>query len=549
MKKYRLLKSKEFAMRLCRILGLTSSKSTGSKRDLHRVIPQFEALEDRLVPSIVTDYTQIAQMFPRHSVPTTLALNFDGWRDNTQWWDDATFGLISGDYTVSPYQSPNGTRDRDIQDILFRTSEYFAPFDVRVVELNGDGNHFSDRGDSTIFVGPNAKHHSFAPNSGSDPGADFPGNSEGFTHRPNSDDYDVAYVDSTNLSIDDIAKAIAHEAGHTFGLGHVRTDNLTDPAPLGHGYLPEIMSYTDSGTGFARFADRTEPLTAFNFDGGSTSMDDDVLPGWTTYVTVGGQTYGVPYYLKTQNSYQFLSAVLGSRPADDFANVVHATSVEYYTQPTAISPQVQTFRGGVVLFQVSQGGKLDRGGDYDVFSFTCARSGQVTISIPVADYTGVAAGYNPELMIYDANGDGNLMAYSAAQHPALNLNMNKGDQVFIVVGGHNGWIGNYDLFVRAPLPFNWMSAVPVAGMAGFATLPSGPTGPTSPLGGALTHVVASRAMTTRVLAVTGPASGKKLTVHAVVDSHHLPAKGKGAHHAGLVDVVMTALARHGASRV
>src|SRR5262245_50687662 len=77
----------------------------------------LEALEDRRVPALfITDMTQLAQQFPRHSGPTTLWLNFDGYTDQG----------------VNSYVSVSGNRSQDIHDILFKTQEIFAPFDVIV---------------------------------------------------------------------------------------------------------------------------------------------------------------------------------------------------------------------------------------------------------------------------------------------------------------------------------------------------------------------------------------------------------------------------------
>src|SRR5262245_40373401 len=77
--------------------------------------PTVEVLEDRQLLSI-TDMTGVAQLFPRHSGPTTLYLNFDGYTSQG----------------VNAFQSTTGNRSQDIHDILYRTSELFAPFDVEV---------------------------------------------------------------------------------------------------------------------------------------------------------------------------------------------------------------------------------------------------------------------------------------------------------------------------------------------------------------------------------------------------------------------------------
>src|SRR5690349_9836525 len=109
-------------------------RRTGSERQ--RVSVALEMLEDRLVLSNTTNYSELAQQFPRHSGPSTLYLNFDGW--------------------VSKGISPlwiSGKSQADIQDILYRTSEVFSPFDVEVRRAFGDGAYGSSNGDSTVFIG------------------------------------------------------------------------------------------------------------------------------------------------------------------------------------------------------------------------------------------------------------------------------------------------------------------------------------------------------------------------------------------------------------
>lgn len=115
-----------------------------------RFIPVVESLEDRRVMSTITDYTQIAQMFPRHEGPTNLYLNFDGWQDK---------GISAFQAT----KQSDATADREvcIQDIMFRVSEMYSPFDVQVRRIFGDGVHARSGGHTTIFIGDNSHYNGF----------------------------------------------------------------------------------------------------------------------------------------------------------------------------------------------------------------------------------------------------------------------------------------------------------------------------------------------------------------------------------------------------
>src|SRR5262249_53150769 len=86
-----------------------------------RALLNVEGLEDRLVAT-VSSMTQLARMFPTHVGPTHLYLNFDGGQ------------------SVDAYNKWGGTTNADIQDILFRTSEIFTPFNVEVSRRFGANN-------------------------------------------------------------------------------------------------------------------------------------------------------------------------------------------------------------------------------------------------------------------------------------------------------------------------------------------------------------------------------------------------------------------------
>src|SRR5262245_8666387 len=83
--------------------------------------PHLEALEARQLLS-TTSMEAVAAQFLPHAGPTRLYLNFDG--------DGNQNGLAKS--------------DTDYQDILFRTAERFAPFNVEVLRALGHGNAGND---------------------------------------------------------------------------------------------------------------------------------------------------------------------------------------------------------------------------------------------------------------------------------------------------------------------------------------------------------------------------------------------------------------------
>jgi hypothetical protein len=250
--------------------------------------------------------TQVARLFPRHRGPTVLWVNFDGWRN-----------YRGGEHSVQPFRTTIGNRDRDIQLILFRTAERFAPFDVQVRRAFGNAG-FDRRplGHTTIFVGANTANLNGDEGkfpSGHTPTkySDFPGLIRGDRHRPNSDPYDLGFVDPVGrhgkgwgnvMDNGGITGGIAHEAGHTFGLVHTLTKPIT-----------EVMSY-DAANRF--FANRTFRITDLNQTPKGLVHTKVVLPRWRGQPVV------------TQNSFTYLRAVLGPRPPDDYANVADPAAVD-----------------------------------------------------------------------------------------------------------------------------------------------------------------------------------------------------------------------------
>src|SRR5262245_60307381 len=126
--------------RLARRSLLTFPPSAEKGRRLMRFQPQIENLEDRLVPSTASDIP-----YATHTGPMPVALNFDG----NFLKDDGP----EHDAPIAPYDNGSPGRDQNIQDILFRTSEIYAPFDVEVFRATGADDYLNGSdgsGPSTI---------------------------------------------------------------------------------------------------------------------------------------------------------------------------------------------------------------------------------------------------------------------------------------------------------------------------------------------------------------------------------------------------------------
>lgn len=330
-----------------------------SSRRTARFCPSVETLEERRVMDIgsapIYDMTELANQFTTRLTPTKLYLNFDG---------QATTG-------VAPFQSAN--RERDIQEVLFRSAEMFAPFNVQVVRLFGnDSLDNSTNGNTTIFIGDNPAYTTafsnrtgaFTPWTSTDFASTGRPEAANYKHIPNSDPFDIAYVDPwagfSSWSNQRIAQAVAHEAGHTFGLAHV----LTAPSV-------DVMSYDATNSAFMNV---TYNVTDLNFNGTTTASDSRVQPVWYSIDYGAGD---IVNNIRTQNSYTTLISLLGfGGAADDFASVANREAVDPgFRDRASITMSPGTSRTGAI----------ERLGDYDVFSFTAPRSGPMRLEIAGSD--------------------------------------------------------------------------------------------------------------------------------------------------------------------
>ena len=444
-----------------------SRRTAGKRRSSRRPGLTFESLETRqllsasplanvtatkpttaaqVAPATTTiqNMTQLAQQMissgklKAPTGPTYLYLNFDGWKASPD----------NGGKDVTPFTGSAG----DIDSILYRTAEEFAPFNVIVEQISGNAKFSITAGATTIFVGNNLSGD-FTP------GAymDYPHSGGSTSHVINSDAYDIAYVSqsfqglSTSTDRDaSIANDIAHEAGHTFGLAHVRTDGQADfPSNPNNGHTynplnpPDVMSY-DSNNDF--FSNTTYNVTQANGSG----VDPSLFPNYQgTNITM-------------QDSFTYLQTVLGARPAtsqigltdenlqvpNDGFQTVNFVDPGYYTATSRD-------HAGTISSISTVNGTLQTAGDYAGYQLSLLNSsswvpGQELAITPGSTSTPVT------LMVFDttyrSDSAGSLVVASDFSKP-IAFRPIAGHTYELVVGGSAGSTGTFS-FTAAPLQLN-----------------------------------------------------------------------------------------------
>jgi len=153
----------------------------------------------------------------RPGAPVTLVLDFDGHSEDDPGWinfrDDGLTGNvltpaydIDGDYTTFSAEEM-----RRIEEIWYRVSEDYAPFDVNVTTI--EPASVNDFEAVLVSIGGDG---AWAP----------PAGGWGVVGGFNNSGSNTAYVFSELFGAPhDIASAVSHEAGHEFGLGHHSTWN------------------------------------------------------------------------------------------------------------------------------------------------------------------------------------------------------------------------------------------------------------------------------------------------------------------------------------
>jgi hypothetical protein len=384
--------------------------------------------------------TQLAQHFATHLGPTQLNLNFEG--------GTITDDQAGGTRTVSAFTAqPGANRDRAIQDIVYRVSEIFAPFNVQVRRRYGAGGYSTANGDTTIFIGAEASNvqtvgkATVKTATAGTPwnSSDYPGSVKGLDHAPNSDDYDLAFVDpvgnfrGSNQTVWEdatIAQAIAHEAGHTFGLAHV----LSNP-------VKEVMSY-DAGNSF--FANQTFAITANNYDPstGTVKTDSREVPQAFGYIDFFGQQLPMPLNIVTQNSFTTLSATLGQ------LNLNNDPYPHHLADKGAVDPSYCARAGAPQVLNLgdSHSGFIALGSS-DVFTIVNKRrftSQTLAIKVETPDKK-----LDPQILIYDSSGTTML---DAVHGSSRSFTLAPGTSYKVVIGGFVGRsYGNYTVSVNTQL--------------------------------------------------------------------------------------------------
>ena len=276
----------------------------------------------------VQPLTAIPELNSRPAATAKLYLDFDG--DVTPTWGTNAPGTTPAYDTDSNPLTFSDTEIAAIREIFARVAEKFSPFNLNVTTVNPGS--FADRVAGRVVIGGNGSWFGGAG------GVAFVG---GFYNGASN----TCFVFSKMLSGGSpkaVAEAVAHEAGHTFGLQH---QGIWDGTTLVQEYnsgtsakAPVMGNSYGSARGLWW---RGTPSTS------STATQDDM-----SVIATGGSAFGY-------------------RPDDHSGGNFTATPLETF----ADFPTILQTRAGVI----------ERLGDMDVFSFTTA-SGPVTLNVRPASF-------------------------------------------------------------------------------------------------------------------------------------------------------------------
>lgn len=386
--------------------------------------PPLVANPGPLEPTTMTELARQQQLsgnLPLRTTPTTIYLNFDGWNDCP----------YNNNKDVAPFQADFMT----IQDILYRTSEEFAPFNVRVLQISGNGVVSDEPGATTIFVNPTFNHYDFTPTAFMDyPCTDNPNG--GTSHILNGDyNGDVAFVSPDAAGDSATAAGIAHEAGHTFGLAHIRADGKPDytngtfnNVTFSNDLPPDVMSY-DSPNDF--FSNSDFNVTIANNNGTSINPTPGFAPDYQ------GES------ISTQDSFTYLQTVLGARPVTSHVAVVDQGQSTLGRIRNVVDPGYYSATPGIQPVDIGLSASLSgtlQTGDYAAYEFEAAAS-PWRQPMTVMETGGVDQKY----LILDMTEGGSPVAYSDQGY--IDFQANELDTYAIIVSCRPGESGAFSFNV------------------------------------------------------------------------------------------------------
>ena len=336
--------------------------------------------------------TEVPALNSRSTASAKLYLDFDG--DVTANWGSSQPGTTPAyDTDNNPLTFSDG-EIAAIREIFARVAEKFSPFHLNVTTVNP--GTFADRLAGKVVIGGNGSWF------GSAGGVAFVG---GFSNGASN----TCFVFSRNLaggSPKAVSEAIAHEAGHTFGLNHQSVwtgTTLTDEYNGGTSATAPIMGNSYGSTRGLWW--RGTPSTS------STATQDDL-----SILSGGGPGFGY-------------------RP-DDYGGIHPAA--------TAL-PLVP----GTLTVLTSRTGVIERPTDNDVFSFTTV-PGRVSVQVRPAAYGPML---DLKVDLYNSSGTLVTGVNTTSLAETLTATVPAGTYYVHVKGnGQYGDIGQYTISGNAAMP-------------------------------------------------------------------------------------------------
>ncbi len=396
--------------------------------------------------------SELAKATAPNRIEASVWLNFDGFEQSFSYRKPSGGSPTEISYEMTPLrnyfydlyavnwnQNFEKNYDAIVQEVMFRTAEFFAPFNVRIGRLRG--KNFADTshsGSTTVFVGTAARTQGETPQAH----ADWPRksvlyndpNTESMrSHKINSNPYDVAIVSAGRAQTEGTLETIpyilgaicAHEAGHTFGMPHT-VDSYGDPGQLG-----ELMSPAKRGgirPGWMQFVDK----------------EFDIFDENPDVEKIGRVSYGVGdnvYEISKLNPYRFLNTVLKQRNRQ--GDALASTAVLNSTAKAFRRGESHRLATSTPLNGADY--QIDYYGDYDVLEFTAPRAADFRISV-----TGKTASQRG-WVVFAFEGDGiKRRAFSGGDDKSeVSVSCRSGEKLKIVVGGYDcESIGFYTISVN-----------------------------------------------------------------------------------------------------